>query len=100
MLLHHICHIALTYCCLVANFTNIGILILLIHSISEIFLHTGKILHRIGRFSGPAYVVFIGVHLSWGYLRCFCLPTMVLLIHEELQFPEYMADLAPFKPSV
>ena len=100
MLLHHICHIALIFSCLIANFTNIGITILLIHSISELFLHSGKVLHRIGRFSGPAYIVFIMLHFTWFYFRCLCLPAVVNVIHEDLQFPEELAELSLYKPSV
>ena len=38
MLLHHICHFNLIFMCLIANYTNIGILVLLCHSASDIFL--------------------------------------------------------------
>ena len=49
-----------------------------------------------GLLVGPGYIVFIGAHLSWVYLRLYCLPKLTYAYY-SLDFKEPVAHLDPFR---
>ena len=93
MLLHHIIHGLLIFCCIVSNFTAVGSLTLLCHSVSDIFMQGTKMFHNMGRAFRPEFwVAFIGNHIFWVWFRLVCLPVMVYETTQyDFSFPEKFA---------
>jgi len=59
-----------------------------------------KILILNGFLVGPGVLVLAGAHLSWFYLRLICLPRILYVIYDSLEFKEQVQHLAPYKPLV
>ena len=59
-----------------------------------------KTLFLNGYLVGPGFIVFAGAHLSWFYLRLICLPRILYVISDSLEFKEQVEHLAPYKPLI
>ena len=90
MLMHHIIHLILIFCCIVSNFTAVGCLTLLCHSISDIWMQGTKMLLLMNRTSEVTfYVVWLLNHLTWVWFRMVCLVTMAFTTSRyDFSFPE------------
>lgn len=75
---HHVVTLGLLYYSFYANFTRSGMMVMLIHDVSDIFLEAAKLSRYAGRQSA-ATAWFATFALSWVILRVFVFPRMVVL---------------------
>lgn len=75
---HHVVTLGLQYYSFWANFTRAGIIIMLLHDVSDIFLEAAKLSRYAGRQSAATawFAAFAG---SWVVLRVFIYPRVVVL---------------------
>eukprot|EP00043_Microstomoeca_roanoka_P001252 m.31773 g.31773 ORF g.31773 m.31773 type:complete len:349 (+) comp10718_c0_seq1:285-1331(+) len=77
MFLHHVVTICLLGFSYTSNFHRIGMLVLMVHDVSDIFLDSGKCFHFI-RLESFATVTFVGLITSWAWYRLFIYPTKLI----------------------
>ena len=94
MLLHHIVHTALVFCCLIVNQTAIGACIILVHSISDITLHFSKIVYLLNRMDGILKLSIVPLTIAWPYYRLFCFPQIINEFY-KLEFEPEIKALEP-----
>lgn len=74
---HHVVTLGLMYYSWYANFTRPGVLVMLIHDISDIFLESAKLANYAEQES-LSLNLFIAFALSWVVLRCVIYPYMIV----------------------
>ena len=77
LFVHHIVTFCLVYGSYIVDFKRIGILVLLTHDISDIFLHGGKMMVYLEKENGKV-VLMIMLTLSWIVSRLFIFPTRII----------------------
>lgn len=77
MLTHHVVTICLIGFSYSTNLHRIGMLVLMVHDVSDIFLDFGKCFHFI-KWESFATVTFVGLISSWAYYRLWLYPTRCL----------------------
>ena len=75
---HHLVTIALLYYSFYANFVRPGIVVMLLHDISDIFLEAAKLARYADR-QGAALWLFVTFTLSWIVCRLYFFPKMVVI---------------------
>ena len=95
MLMHHIIHCLLIFCCIVSNFTAVGCLTLLCHSIADVWMQGTKMMLLMNRTTEVLWwVVWACNHLFWTWFRCGCLVFMAYTTAKhDFSFPaKFEAD--------
>ncbi|EGD72295.1 hypothetical protein PTSG_00315 [Salpingoeca rosetta] len=77
MLLHHVVTVCLLAFSYFHNFHRIGMLVLMVHDVSDIFLDSGKCFHFL-KWESFATVTFVGLITSWAMYRLYLYPTKLL----------------------
>lgn len=75
---HHVVTLGLMYYSWYSNFTRPGVVLMLLHDISDIFLEAAK-LARYADKENLALYLFLSFALSWVILRVFLYPYMIVL---------------------
>lgn len=74
---HHVVTSGLLLYSYAVNFTRVGVVVILLHDVSDIFLEAAKLL-RYARRATLAWVPFVMFFLSWVGLRCVIFPLFVI----------------------
>lgn len=84
---HHLVTLFLLYYALYANFARVGIIVMLLHDVSDIFLEAAK-LARYGGKQDLALGLFVTFTISWFILRLILYPQVI--VHNCLTKPVSM----------
>ena len=90
MMVHHVVTVMLIVGSYVSHFSRIGMLVLLVHDSSDIFVCITKCFHMCG-WKKPAHVCFGLMVLAWAYTRLYLYPFWV--IGSTWTYPEVRAPL-------
>mmetsp|Transcript_13096 Transcript_13096/g.21210 ORF Transcript_13096/g.21210 Transcript_13096/m.21210 type:complete len:376 (+) Transcript_13096:53-1180(+) len=77
MTTHHALVLLLISLVYVGNFVRIGMVGLLLHDITDIFLETSKLASSF-RYKGLSDLMFAGFGISWGYCRLYLFSTLII----------------------
>lgn len=92
MLLHHSCTVFLLGFSYACNFTKIGLVIVFLHDVGDIFSYLVKCFAD-SAHKKTTFVIFLGVLASWGYTRLFLFPQIIYYLLFLPQYhPECKAD--------
>ena len=86
MSLHHLAHLSLASCYLMANMIPIGAMINFLHDISDVGTQITKGLHVTGNMYPIGYIIYVLTQVGWVYFRMFCLP---MLLFTEIAHLKY-----------
>ena len=81
MSLHHITHLCLSSSYLFTNTLPYGSIVAFLHDFSDLPVGVSKGLHLSGYGMPWAVIVFFIGQFSWFFMRIFCLPLIILDIH-------------------
>ncbi|CAD8188299.1 unnamed protein product [Paramecium pentaurelia] len=76
-LLHHFLAVSLLYFSTIYNCESIGIVVLVLHDISDIFLAYGRTYADIGKNKILVYMSFSAIQISWLYTRVYVFPIKI-----------------------
>ena len=86
MSLHHLAHMCLATCYLMANMIPLGLMINFLHDISDILTQVTKLLHLTGNLVPFGYIAFVLVQVGWLYFRILCLPMILFTEISKLEY--------------
>merc|ERR1712242_681797 len=77
MLIHHVVTIALIYMQYMSNWIPVGVAVLIIHDIIDVWAYAGKaVVHM--KFKPVKVLVYIMCTSSWGYVRLYVFPKAII----------------------
>jgi hypothetical protein len=88
ILLHHFVTFGLIYGSFVANFERIGIMVLVVHDFSDIFLEGGKVIVYLNRFEMLKNIMYILLLIGWVITRLYLFPYYVIgsCIYQSVEY--------------
>jgi len=95
MSLHHLAHLSLSSSFLFANMIPLGIVVMILHDVSDIPVHMSKFFHLM-KFDAMAIVTMILTEITWFWGRLFSLPLLIIDIWQNCVYGAGREHLQPY----
>lgn len=92
MAVHHVVTIILIVSCIVFRLERIGLLVLVVHDVADIFLEAGKLSNYLGSEAGSTGF-FVSLIVVWVISRLYYFPVKVI---RSVYFEHYLMFDAPY----